>query len=58
MTHCLRYESVRGDPVSFVEGNDAGARCAVRLLENHVCTFDCGIVLVDEVALDQLDGEA
>lgn len=48
MTHCLRYESADGASVrARLLGGAAGGR-----------TFNGRVILVDEVALDQLDGQA
>lgn len=53
ITHCLRYESgerVSHDPsLPGACARDRGARGQ---------TFYCGIVLVDEMTLDELDGQA
>ena len=53
MTHCLRYESERlaGGVARACKGAD-GAAGEQRL------TLDGRIVLVDEVGLDELDGQA
>jgi hypothetical protein len=49
MTHCLRYESVRR---RRGQSRDRGDWTG-----HWTRTFDCRVVLVDEVALDELDGQ-
>jgi hypothetical protein len=50
MTHCLRYESVGSRQPGFVLCSRRTIFCAL--------TFNRRVVLVDEVALDELDGQA
>jgi hypothetical protein len=50
MTHCLRYESVRRRRGQKRDRGGIGSRVQTR-------TFDCRVVLVNKVALDELDGQ-
>ena len=65
MTHCLRYESESGDEtVSYTSGTEVGCNPiksktgqGKRTVQTEMGrrTFDCWIIFVYEVALDELD---
>lgn len=58
MSHCLRYESARGSGLVHVDASGRGPEKGAREMGVAGLTLNCRVVLVDEMALDQLDRQA